>query len=471
MEPRREAAAWLAGAFAWHAAWIPVLGATNDWDPAYYRSVARHVARGDGDVTGALWNLLWLPPDLPFSAHLHWMPLPAWILVPGMAVSAWGAHLTTALVAATWAPLAWALAQKLGSTNTEARVAAALAATGLAWGPWCTAPDSVALFGALGGAAFLALSHDRVGWAAGVAALAALTRNDGALLGLALALGARGWRGVPIASAGMLTMAAWQLRNHGIMGPGWSDARAATANVLDADDLATLVLGGAAPVDLLGRMRFLATEAWIALLSMWLVVLPLPASAWWLRPERWLRPARAYALGMPLILLLSAPGVALSGSIFRSTAALAPLACAVLVPAAAAVGRWGHAKRGYHPAFLAVVVVAATAGVSLGLGAPGYFPGRMLPADTCALLAEIPAGEAVFSTHPLLVEDHCDRPGVVLIRGMDAGRVADLAERYRVRWALLAPADDGFGPSATVDDADALLPGWVRVSERVWRRP
>jgi hypothetical protein len=471
-EARVAAALWLIAA-AVHALWALTIPEPQDWDPAYYRTVARHVADGQGAVTSALWNLLWLPDALPFPADTHWMPLPSRALVPF--VWAWPAHgdrLATIALGAAWAPLAWALARRLGADGPAAISAGLLAATGLLYARFLSTPDSIAIYGVIGGLAFVAAADGRWKAAAALAAAAALTRNDGFLLAPCLALAFPLSRGLVVAAAGPLAALAWHLRNVAIVGDGYWAMRAATSNVVDSGELVGLVTGDVQPLGWADRLVLLETQGLAIALFCWLLVLPAPSLWVWSRRERWVRAAQAYWLVAPILSQLLAPGVAASGSVFRSSAALFPLACAAAVMGLDALGRWSRAKRGYPRAFVPVVLGGAVLVFSYSLVASGASRSTSpLRSDVCDDLVGLPPGEPVFSAHPLLVEAHCDRPAVVLVDALPAENAAALASRYGVRYAVVAPDGDGFASAPRADDMARLLPGWVPVRGRLWASP
>ncbi len=106
-------------AVAFHGAWATSVPQPLDWDPAYYRDVARSIAAGLCAQSGALWYRLGPDLDLPMLADLHWMPLPSRLLVPGLWL--WPAHgdaVVTVIVAAAWGPLAAVLAGRLGGARS-----------------------------------------------------------------------------------------------------------------------------------------------------------------------------------------------------------------------------------------------------------------------------------------------------------------------------------------------------------------
>jgi hypothetical protein len=444
----------------------------NDWDPAYYRSVARSIAAGHGAVTAAVWNLSWTPPALPYPAALHWMPLPSRVLVPGVLM--WPAHgdqVVTVLLGALWAPIAWALARVLGAAPRTALAAGLLAVTGLSYGTFLSTPDCVALYGVLGGLACLALAKGRWGILTLVGAAAALTRNDGFLFSPCLALGLRGWPALAVAVSGPLTAAAWHLRNYAIVGEPYLAIRAATANVVDTRDLLSLTLGDVEPLGFADRLAFVGTEGLWTALMIWLVVLPYPSIGLWWRRERWIRGIQAYWLAMPLVTQVLAPGVASSGSVFRSASALFPIAAALAATSLAALGAWSQQKRGYSPHFLPILLGGPLVALTLLLGGSQLLDSRERPSRVCDPLAAIPAGEAVLSVHPLLIEAHCARPAALLVRGMTAAQAADLAARFHIRYALSVDEDFAYAPAPRDRDMSLLLPGWVQVAPHLYLDP
>ena len=456
-----------------HTGWALTIPEPMDWDPAYYRTVARHIADGDGAVVGALWRLLWIPERLPYPADLHWMPIPSRVLVPG--VWLWHAHgdqVTTVAVAALWGPMAALFAAKLGASTRGAVAAGVLGALGLCYARFLSTPDCIAIYGLLGSLAFLEVARGHAGRAGLLGAMAALTRNDGFLLSPCLAVGVRSPpAALAVAIAGPLASLAWHLRNASIAGPAYWAARAATANVLESADLVQLSIGGVAPITFTDRLNFLLTEGFETSLLIWLVALPLPSVALWLRSERWMRAVQAFWLFMPVVSQFMAPGVSSSGSVFRSAAALFPVACGVTAVVGSNLGAWGARTRGYPPWFLPSVLGGGLVVGSFALVLQQTKNPSPLPPEVCRELEQIPAGEPVLSVHPLLLEAHCNRPAVLFVRGMSANQLADLSARFHVRYALVMPEDDGYKPSPRRSDAELLLPGWTALTPRLFAAP
>ena len=395
-----------------------------DWDPAYYRQVALNIAQGRGAVTQSLLFFGYLPQALPFPADLHWMPLPSRVLVPGLALWEHGDQLITVLLAATWAPLAWALSRRLGQ---DGMLAGALALLGGGYLRFLSTPDSIALYGALGGAVALALAHRRYLLAAAALAAAALTRGDGLLLAPCLALPLilkRKPVGVLLALVGPTVALAWMARCHSVGDPAWASSRELVLQTLSYPDF---VLGLPGTPSFRARLVFLVGEI-PALLRVGLIggafLLPWPA-LWALRRHRppWALGLALYAVAFPLAALVLAPGVASSGTIFRSGSALVVGTCAL-----AASGFEALCARRSYPRWLPLLAVAS---VSLALGlanawlAPSI-PWRCPPGDT-----------AIFATRPL----SCERPALLLPVNMPPQQVRELAERYEIEGVWLTPSD------------------------------
>ncbi len=450
-------------ALAWHAAWASTVPAPADWDPAYYLTVARHIVAGEGAVTGAVWNLGWLPETLQHPADLHWMPLPSRILVPFVALAGrdWpAAQLCAVLLAAGWAPLGWAWAERLGADPGVRWCAGLLAGIGGGYVRTITTPDSIAIYGLLGGAALLAASRKHGGASLPLAMAVAVTRGDGFLLGVACVLAWPGLSGLRVAVGAVGATALWYLRCWMVAGEGWVSLRTRVANSLSLGQI--LSPSDPTPPSVAERLSFLVGElgtiSIVAVivtggLLLWPAILELVKR----RGDRGLWPLPAYALGFPVVIHLLAPAIAAEGSVYRSGAALFIPTCAL-----AAVGAANLTRR-YHPLFLSGLLVVGSLVASTLTGREYMGVLTQLGAD-CEALTPVPEGAAVLSYDPIGVEARCGIPGVVMARGAD---LSPLVEKYDLRWALVAPADYDNG---TVRAEDWTLPGWTRVSERVWRR-
>jgi hypothetical protein len=95
-----------------------------------------------------------------------------------------------------------------------------------------------------------------------------------------------------------------------------------------------------------------------------------------------------------------------------------------------------------------------------------------LPPTVCDRVEALPADEPVFIFHPLLFEANCGRSAVVLVESMSATQVAELAERFRIRRAVIPATLPARTASACEpDDVARLLPGWTETSPEVWSAP
>ncbi len=450
-------------ALLWHFYWASTVSAPGDWDPAYYLSVARHIAAGEGAVTDAVWNLGWLPPELRHAADLHWMPLPSRVLVPFVALAPrnpWAAaQLCVCLLAAAWAPLAWFWAARLEASTPIRWCAGLLAASAGGYVRTVTTPDSIALYGLLGGAAFLAASQ-RMSVTLALVAAVAVTRGDGFLLGIAAMLAWPKRGGWPVALAGVGAFAAWSVRCWIVGGEGWLAMRTRAANSVHLGQLLTPI---DPPIPSIGeRFGFVGQHVPSMLTVAFIVsagVMIWPAAIEWAkrRHDRGLWPLLAYVLGFPVAIHLLAPTIAAEGSVYRSGAALFVPMCAL-----AAVGAANLTRR-YHPWFLPGILVVAAFVSSAAIGRK-YEAVRLPGLEDCEALSMVPKGEPVLSYDPVGVEARCGHPGAIMARGAD---LTPLVERYAFTWALAAPADFDNG---TVRAAEFPLSGWTRVGERVFRR-
>jgi hypothetical protein len=176
-------------------------------DSFYYVDVARNLAAGLGFEIDAIWIFpevgggIPADPTLPIPSNAHWMPLASLVQVPFTWVlgpTALAATLPFALLGSLAAPLTWALARDAGATRAVAIGAGALVAVPAASAVFMAQPDNFGLYQPLVAAALWmgarALRGDARAFVLGglLVGLATLARNDGVLVGAALAL-AFGW--------------------------------------------------------------------------------------------------------------------------------------------------------------------------------------------------------------------------------------------------------------------------------------
>ena len=321
-----------------------------DWDAAYYRLTARSVTEGRGGSLDVLWTLAAPEAGLGGPPDLYWLPLPSRILVPEIALGGNGL-VTVILLAALVGPLTWQLAKSLGLRSETALVAGILAATGGAWIRQLGSTDVYALTAVLGAMALLGVSRKRWELAALAVAAVALVRNDGFLMGMALATGFRGWRALAVAAIGPLVTALWWARGALVGGDTFwtlrqSSAQAMTydAIFLGPDGAPTLAERGLAAIDAMWGVAFL--WGWAAML----LFAPLLAwGAWKGRDQPIVWPWLAGFVVVPIITGILAPAVTLGGTLERTGIALLAAHAVFLAIGLGALADRLHAWRGYHP--------------------------------------------------------------------------------------------------------------------------
>jgi hypothetical protein len=433
------------------AARLPIVLARPDpwdWDPAYYRVVARNIAAGRGAVVDGITHLTAPAPGATGPADLYWQPLPSRILVPEHLLAPTEGLVTVLLLGALLGPLAHALAQRAGLTGAAPVVAGVLAAVGGAWCRVLASTDVHVSTAILGGTGLLAVARARWAVAAVMAAGLGLTRNDGFLAGACLALGFRGRRAMAVAAAGPAAAAVWVLRNHLVAGERfWRGRRAAT----EALSYVEIFLGRDASPTLLERLQA-TLGSWDAVLLLWGwatlgVGLPfLVAGIWQLRRQRFVAAFAAGVLLLPVAVALLAPATADGGTLQRTGAAFL-VGYAVLIAAGLeALVRWARERRELAPAF--------TRGVALtvGLGLAGWWTVSMVrwqrPPPDCAAWEAVPAGRLAFVADPPVHDAVCGRPGVLLVDAVPPAQAREVGERFQVCHAVLRPTRDGSPPDA-----------------------
>jgi hypothetical protein len=184
-------------------------------DTAYYWGVARNVVEGRGLVSDALWSYYLPPLVIPRPAFEIWLPLPAFLALPAMALlgTSFGAAQVSSVMVSSLVPvLAWRLAADLAVERDLPVVRARVLAVGSGvvaalYGPlvlYGMLPDSTAPFSvaALGACVLMERVARRPGAirlfdprlvGIGVAlGLAALTRNEALWYAVAWAIVAWG---------------------------------------------------------------------------------------------------------------------------------------------------------------------------------------------------------------------------------------------------------------------------------------
>ncbi len=176
-------------------------------DSFYYVDVARNLAAGHGFSVDVVWifaevgGAIPANPVLPIPSNAHWMPLASIVQVPFiwlLGPTALASALPFALFGSLAAPLTWLIARDAGTTRTVALGAGILVAVPAAAAVFMAQPDNFGLYQPLVAGALWMGARGLRGSARSFAiggllvGLATLARNDGVLVGAALAL-AFGW--------------------------------------------------------------------------------------------------------------------------------------------------------------------------------------------------------------------------------------------------------------------------------------
>ncbi len=439
-----------------HGLWAWSIPVPVDWDPAYYREVAGNIAAGEGAVThaGLLWGLAEL--GLPQAADLHWSPVPSRVLVPGLWL--WPAHgdqLTTVILAALWGPLAWVLSRTLRPDQPRAALWAGLmAASGLGAARFLSTPDSIAIAGVLGGCIFLALLKERWVLSALLLAIFALCRGEGFLLSGILALVLlfhRKWGpALLVGCAGPAAWGLWQLRSWHFGGQAWLTLRQQVAVQLDYGAW----VRGEPGVALVGERALFVLEAlpgaaFAVLLASAIFLIPLA-----LLRERGQVPAvQSLWLGLallPIAVLVLAPAVAASGSVFRSLAVFLPMLAALAGQGLERAASWGAERRGYPKSFVVALALVGVACISVGVGW-GTLQAKPSKPVIC------PEGPGPYlASDPLSLSDRCGVEAHLLPQGVNPEELRIYLDKYPVGGAWLR-SGDGLGLN---QEQGAALLGW-----------
>lgn len=430
-----------------------------DWDAAYYRLVARNLAQGDPAGPDSLWTLAAPEAGLGGPADLYWMPLPSWVLTPEIALGGAGL-ITVALLAALLGPLTYWITRAMNLSVPTAFVAGCLAATGGAWVRQLGTTDVYALTAVLGSVGLLGVVKGRWTWVALAIAGLALTRNDGFLMGFALAAGLTGWRIAAAAAVGPLVTGAWWTRSAWIGGDTFWTLRRSSGWALSYEDI---FLGVEAAPALSARV-WASVEALWAVGFVWLwapLFLFVPLLIWGALMLRRTPVLRTWAVGfvvVPLATAALAPAVTMGGTLERTGIALLGAHAIVLAAGVAAAAGRLEELRGYHRWFTRGAVLLCWAGV-VGWTAATFVNLHPEHPD-CSLWSGVPDDELAFVPDPLLHEWQCGRAAALRLDEMTADRADELADRYGARWV--------FARSETPPEA---FEGWQPAGRHRWRKP
>lgn len=429
-----------------------------DWDAAYYRLTARSVASGEGGRLDVLWTLAAPEAGLGGPPDLYWLPLPSRILVPEIALGGSGLLTIFVLVAAI-GPLTWMLARDLELPPTTAFVAGLLAATGGAWIRQLGSTDVYALTAIIGAIAWIGIARRRWALTLVAAAVLALTRNDGFLLGLAFSLGFVGWRALAVGAAGPVVTALWWLRGALVGGETFWKLRQASAWAtsyeaifLGSEQAPTLTERALAVLEAFWGVAF--SWGWAAML----LFIPLFVwGVWSMRRRVTAWPFLAAFIVVPILTAILAPAVTLGGTLERTGTALLPMHAVILGVGIDQLATRMRDWRDYHPWFTRGLMVLAWGACAGWTGAT--FVMKQPPLPDCAMWDVVPQGERAFVREPLLHAWVCDAPSALLMDEVPADVVEQLSKEHAVSWAMPYPA------------APRSLSTWEEVRPGVYRAP
>ena len=484
-------------------------------DSYYYVNVARALASGHGFSIDFIWTFVdvggHLPahPVLPIPSNAHWMPLASLVQVPFIVVlgaTAFASGLPFALIGALAAPMVWLFAREAGCRPSVALGGAILTAVPAGVTPFMAQPDNFALFQVLVLAALWlgarALRGDARAFAiTGVfVALATIARNDGVLVGGALAMvwvwsrvrfrhaQAAGldaprplpvWSAVVAAGLFLLVMAPWEARQLAVFGslsPSSSTGRIlfirsiSELNSITGTPTLSYLLGqGIGPL-LASRLTgfFEALVIFSVLVGGILLAPFIAAGAWLRRHSADFLPFLLYAA-----LLFAFSGIVSAvhvpnGTFIHSGAALAPQSYLIALEAVVALVAWIARRRpSWNAESAGRVFVGGIVGISL-LGAV-YFTANVHDTWSTERSLDQAVGAAlnahgaapddiVMSLDTGAVKYWTGHPGVVAPNDPIA-TIQSVAQAYNVRWLYVERSDavEALGP---VLDGSGR-PGWV----------
>lgn len=493
-------------------------------DSYYYVEVARSLAAGRGFVIDAVWifpevgGAIPAEPTLPIPSNAHWMPLASILQVPFiwlLGTAGWVSALPIALIGALAAPLTWAIAREAGAARLVAVGAGVIAAAPAASAAFFSQPENFGLYQPLAAAALWMGARGLKGHPGSFAlggllvGLATLARNDGVLLGAALALAFawdrwRSWRshgGRPPAipmwavvacfALFLAVVAPWLARQLDVFGS--FSPSTATGKVLFIRSIeewnsittpATLewLLGqGLGPL-VASRIGGLvaAITIFVVLVGGVLLAPFMLAGAWRRRSSPDFGPFFAYAVLLfafsALVSAVHVPG----GTFIHSAVALAPHAYVLALEGIAVAVRWVAARRrSWHEeratgvftagaVTLTLLVAAGTAAVTQANWAERRHDFLLVEADLAA--AGAAAGERVMSIDAAGTLYWTGHPGVVLVNDPLA-TIEEVATAYDIRWLVLNRADTVAAVAPILDGA--ARPPWIGppVAHRPARQP
>jgi hypothetical protein len=481
-------------------------------DSYYYVDVARALNAGHGFNVDFIWAFVetggQLPanPQLPIPSNAHWLPLASLIQLPFLAVfgtSPVAGMIPFVVIGATAAPLTWAIARDAGAGRAIQIGAGLMTAVPAASTVFMAQPDNFALYQPLGAAALWlgarSLKGDR--WAFALAGLmvglASMARNDGVLIGLALAIvffwdrwrawrsgGARlpaiGWgQAVACAALFAIVVAPWWIRQlvvFGSISPSSASGRilwireiTEMNSVTTPATLQTFLGQGLGPLLESRLFGLIAAIGNYVIIVLSFVLTPfLIVGAWVRRGSVDYRVFFIYAA-----LLFAAAGLLFAihvplGMFLHSAVALVPHSYILVLEGVVAAVVWTARRRpSWNPAEASRFFLSATVGIAILTGVLGTWKvheewarmrhGRQMAAAAMDRLG-IGPNERVMSGDTAGFKYFTGRGGVVTVSD-PVEVIGRVGRAYGVRWLILERTHivDTLGPVLK----GTLRPAWL----------
>jgi len=376
-------------------------------DSYYYVDVARALhATGRLEVDfvwifGEVGGRIPAIPTLPVPSNAHWLPLSSFLQVPFIALlgpTAWASALPMALIGALSAPLTWLIAREAGARREVQIGASVLAAIPAAGAVFMPQPENFAILQPLVAATIWLTARGLKGHAGSYAlagllvGFASLARNDGFILGVAVAIAffwdrARALRSrrtrtprIPVAAVAgcvalyLVVMAPWYLRQFAVFGsisPTTSTGSALWIrtyqewNSITANpSVQTFLAQGFGPIAASRVFGLVAAIGQFAVIVCSVVLVPFVIAGGWLRRQSidfgpWFLYALLVFLGAMLLYPLHVPG----GAFIHSAVGLEPHGYILALEGVAAAVAWIARRRprwneaSATPVFVAAIVV------------------------------------------------------------------------------------------------------------------
>jgi 4-amino-4-deoxy-L-arabinose transferase-like glycosyltransferase len=463
-------------------------------DSYYYVDVARALQSGHGFSVNFVYSFVEvggrLPPHpmLPIPSNVYWLPLASIVQIPSIWLfgpTPLASTLPFLLIGSLVAPLTWLIARDIGCQSRVALAAGVAVAIPAAATIYAAQPDNFSLYQPLATAALwlaargLRGHHRSFALAGLIVGLAALSRNDGILLGVPVGLAFiwdrwRAWRSrgsrLPsirwidaFACAGLFlaVMAPWYIRQlvvFGDLSPAMASGRVlfirtyADMNSITSDTSLAAFLGqGIGPL-LLSRIGGLVSEITLfSVVCCSVVLVPFVAGGLWARRRSVdFGPYLVYGSLLFVASALVFPIFVTHGTFLHSAVALVPFGFIAGLEGVVLAANWAvRHRRGWTEERAVPMLLIAAVG-SLILSA-AMFSALALPVWNAERDARIAAGHALDAagaqpTDLLMTADpagfeYFTGHGGVVTPSDSLAVVNDVATAYGIRWLVLERAD------------------------------